>query len=1095
MATGAKIIDGTIVFDRDHNEITAKRIAEELHKAGGNLILPTEEQRRIIESRHFGPAVIIAGAGSGKTETMSQRVLWLVANGVVSPNQILGLTFTRKAAGELSLRIRKRLKELQRVKLIPSDEESEFGQEISVNVSTYHSYAGQILVEHGIRMGIDADSQPLGEAAAWQLAARVVNSFTDLAYDITHKPDYVIDAVMKLSGELGEHNRTAAEIRPFLEENLSQLRAAISGGNQTVRDAIKTAEERLAILPMVEKVDQERLASGQLTFDDQMSLAAKLVEAVPEIGNIERIKNRVVLLDEYQDTSYSQVRFLSALYGNAHSVTAVGDPNQAIYGWRGASAETLGTFADHFGANCEHFDLLTTWRNDKNILDCANLVVEKIGERSPRPSGVKTLIARPGAGAGNLSCGLYATITEEAEAIADYVEKLWRAPGRDDQPADKQQSFAVLVRAKSYISAIESAIRGRGLPTEVVGVGGLLHIPEIADIVALLRLISFPDSGTSLARLLVGPRLALGPRDLAALGSFSRSRARASGTQKSKRLEEIIESGATAEENAREADDFAVGSIIEALEFIDEAPSKDFSTVGLLRLREFASELMALRRELTGSITDSIIEAERFLRLDTETLVRDGWQSGRRHLNQFLDQASTFERTGGTLINFLQWLEAAEREEGGLKPTPVTVNNRAVQILTVHAAKGAEWDVVLLPGLSHEVFPSKGRSNSWTKNCGSLPIRFRGDRLQFQDFEFPPADLAIKASEVKKSLDLFNNHWKEKQYLEELRLGYVAFTRAKTHLFCTAAWFREGKTASEPSELFTLVHQYLQENDQEAVISQTQKPEENPRLLNPMSATWPVTSERAELIRSSAALVNNASALDLADIESIIGSTDDPAWLSLYKDAHALISEIRSNRSEELIYLPHRLSVSTLILLKSNPDELAKNLRRPMPRHIDPFAQRGTEFHLWVERRFAGETLFDDDIFDPMAMPDYPLKELQEKWLASEWAGKDPVAVEEGFETVIAGIVLRGRIDAVYRDGDQYTVIDWKTGRIKTDEELEDSSIQLAMYRLAYSTLHRIPIENIRAGFHYVAQNRTIYRDTLSTEAEIAAIIESIDLL
>ena len=110
------------------------------------------------------------------------------------------------------------------------------------------------------------------------------------------------------------------------------------------------------------------------------------------------------------------------------------------------------------------------------------------------------------------------------------------------------------------------------------------------------------------------------------------------------------------------------------------------------------------------------------------------------------------------------------------------------------------------------------------------------------------------------------------------------------------------------------------------------------------------------------------------------------------------------------------------------------------------------------------------------------------------WADKTPIAVEEGFETVISGVVLRGRIDAVYREGDQYEVIDWKTGRVKTGEDLEDSSIQLAMYRLAYSKLHQIPIENIRAAFHYVADNRTIYRETLSTEAEIASLIDAIEL-
>lgn len=1090
----AKIVDGQIILQR---EITATQIAQALHQAGGKLIEPTDEQRLIIESRHFGPSVIIAGAGSGKTETMSQRVLWLVANEVVAPQEILGLTFTRKAAGELSIRIRKRLRQLRKVGLLPPDPSTGLARDISVEVSTYHSYAGRTLVEHGIRMGIDADSEPLGEAAAWQLTSRIVNSFTDVDHEIVHKPDYIVEAVMTLSGELGEHAKTVSDIRNYLQENLARFEAVTNGSNEAIRDAVLTAKERLAILPMVEKVDQLRLESGQLTFNDQMSYAAKLVESVPEIGGIERSKYRVVLLDEYQDTSYSQVRFLSALFGGGHAVTAVGDPNQAIYGWRGASAETLGTFSQHFGGECREYDLLTTWRNEEKILEFANIVVGKIAELSLNQNSqqnsqkiaVKPLVARPGAGSGFLTCGLYSTVTEEAEAIADYFAAMWNHPERIARLEDDRSSFAVLVRVKAYIPLIESALRDRGIPTEVVGVGGLIHIPEIADIVALLRTISFPDSGTSLARLLVGPRLALGPKDLAALGSYSRTIAQSSHSRRSERLEEILENGA---ESPVEAEDFAIGSIIEAMEVIDAAPSQDFSPEGLRRLKEFAGDLTALRRELTGSITDVIIEAERFLKLDTEVLVRDGWKNGRRHLDKFLDEAAAFQRTGGTIANFLQWLETAEKREGGLKPATVTVNNRAAQILTVHAAKGAEWDVVAVPGLLKDVFPNQTRSSSWTKYPGALPISFRGDHLQFQDFEFPQGDDAIKASVVKKSLDTFNDHWKAKHYLEELRLGYVAFTRAKTHLFCTATWFREGKEAVDPSILFDLLHTYLEDSDPEAILSDIDKPEENPNIANPKSAIWPITSSRATLIQESALLVKKASPLD---VESAIATETDPEKLSLLHDANSLVVELARRRSQEIIYLPDRLSVSSLINLKSNPDEMALNLRRPMPRHTDLFAKRGTEFHLWIERHFGSQTLFDEDLFDPMAKEDFTLKELQDKWLASSWGTRSPISVEEGFETVISGVVLRGRIDAVYRVGDQYEVVDWKTGRIKEGEDLNTASIQLAMYRLAYSKQHGIPIENIRAAFHYVADNQTIYRDNLSSEEEIEAIIGSIELI
>jgi len=1077
----AKIVNGIIEID---SEVSAARIAQALAGAGGKLITPTPEQCAIIESRHFGPTVIIAGAGSGKTETMTQRVLWLVANGVVTPEQILGLTFTRKAAAELSGRIRKRLRQLRSAGLIPGT------GDIAVDVSTYHSYAGKTLAEHGIRMGIDTDGDPLGEAAAWQLTYKIVNSFTEVSPQIYHKPDYIVDAVMTLSGELGEHNSSVPEIRSFLEDFDARLKAVTNGGNDVVRKALEVISERLAILPMVEKLDEHRLVTGQLTFNDQMSYAAKLAETIPEISEIERARYQVVLLDEYQDTSYSQVRFLSSLFGSGHAVTAVGDPNQAIYGWRGASAETLGAFASTFGGTCAEFDLLTTWRNDQKILDFSNVIIDHIAAVAEVPFGVKELRARPGAGDGNVSCGLYVTPEDEAAAIAEYFAKLWKDPVRLAQEQESRSSFAVLVRVKSYIPLIEMALRELGIPTEVLGVGGLIHIPEIADIIALLRLMTYPDAGSALSRLLVGPRLALGAKDLHGLGKYSREMARRSNNQHSKRLEAILEYGL--EENL-DANDFAIGSIIEALELIENAPASDFSVEGLRRLKEFARELTVLRRTMVGSITDKIQIAERYLHLDVETMVRDGWDIGRRHLDKFLDEAAAFQRTGGTLSTFLTWLETAEKREGGLKPASVTVNNNAVQILTIHGAKGAEWDVVAVPGLLDEVFPNTSASSkSWIKYPGSLPIKFRGDRLQLTDYEFPPGDGAIKASVVSKAMTTFENAHKKRHKLEELRLGYVAFTRAKSHLLCTASWFRDGKSAVDQSELFTLLYDFLEKSNSAAIISHVDQPDENPLITNPRSTQWPTPGTRQEVIRQSAALVQSATPITISEV---LESESSAEHLSLLRDAAVIVEELKRLSQEELIYLPQRLSVSTLINLKSDPEQLALDIRRPMPRHTDQYAKRGTEFHLWVERQFGAQTLFDEDLFDPMAAADVPLKELQERWLASRWAGRNPIAVEEGFETVINGIVLRGRIDAIYHEGENYEVVDWKTGRVKAGDDLSTASIQLAMYRLAYSKQHGIPIENIRAAFHYVADNKTIYRENLSTESEIEALIASIELL
>lgn len=170
---------------------TAQQIGDALRIEDPNFKGPSPEQIPIIESTHFGPTVIIAGAGSGKTETMSARVLWLVANGFVKPEEILGLTFTRKAAGELSSRIRKRLRQLRKAGLLPLDPQTGSSVEIAVNVSTYHSYAGRVLSEHAIRMGIDVSAEPIGEAAAGRsqiILSTILIQFLDTRYNIRQRP-------------------------------------------------------------------------------------------------------------------------------------------------------------------------------------------------------------------------------------------------------------------------------------------------------------------------------------------------------------------------------------------------------------------------------------------------------------------------------------------------------------------------------------------------------------------------------------------------------------------------------------------------------------------------------------------------------------------------------------------------------------------------------------------------------------------------------------------------------------------------------------------------------------------------------------------
>ena len=191
--------------------------------------------------------------------------------------------------------------------------------------------------------------------------------------------------------------------------------------------------------------------------------------------------------------------------------------------------------------------------------------------------------------------------------------------------------------------------------------------------------------------------------------------------------------------------------------------------------------------------------------------------------------------------------------------------------------------------------------------------------------------------------------------------------------------------------------------------------------------------------------------------------------------------------------LPARLSTSTLVALHEDRQELALAIRRPMPRGQDQYSRRGTAFHLWVERQFTdAATLFGDeylDYLDPLE-DDSQLEDLKKAWLSSEFADRTPVRVEVPFETTIAGVLIRGRIDAVYATATGFEVVDWKTGSQKLGAS---AAVQLAMYRLAWAKLSGADISHVSAAFHYVPTSVTDRPADLFDEAALIALIQQIN--
>lgn len=1040
---------------------SAEAIAERI-----GLHLPTAEQKNIIEAP-LEPAVVIAGAGSGKTETMSSRLVYLVANGFVQADQVLGLTFTKKAATELSQRVRKRLLLLVRAGLI-----KELAGEISI--STYHSYAGRILGEHALRIGVEPPNRLAGEARVWLLADRIVSRYEGPMSVTNSAPSAVTRYVIDLANEIAEHGKTIAEVEVFTRTLIAELEAIEvtdrHGIRAPVREILDKQRSRLELLPLVALLAEAKHEEGELSFDDQMSLAARIASEVPSVGELERSRYQVLLLDEYQDTSQSQLVLMKSLFGDGHPVTAVGDPCQSIYGWRGASAHTLEAFPTLFprpdGRPAAVYPLMVSWRNDKSILQAANEVSGNIRTLVDTP-----LLPSEHADRGELICGLYLTAEDEATAIGDFVAQRW---------SEGASTCAVLIRKRTQIPLIESALRARGLPVEVVGVGGLLLTPEVADLRATLEVLVNPESGNSLMRLLTGARWRIGPRDLVALSRFSQSLVRANRPNVD----------TDQEEDPR--------SIVDALDQIESAPRENFSPLGFERLLRLSRELSRLRRNLGAPLPDLILEVEYALGIDLEVASHpESAVHARAHLDRFLEEAVDFAEGGGgssMLRTFLLYLSTASETERGLKPGEAEVSKTAVQILTIHGAKGLEWDVVAVAGLTDGTFPSRDRGDdNWLRRASVLPFSLRGDSDALPKFDYRQVS---NQAEVNQLCDRFADECSTHAEREEIRLGYVAITRARHSLLCTSSWWGNGKKVNGPSQLFDAVRRIAEESG--VIASDIERPldESNPLLETDNQASWPIDplGERRSTATMAAQLVADA----------IQNSPPMPAPTnveqeSLFADTQTLLTEFaqRERGVEEYVLLPPRLSVSTLIELSKDQAALAKRIRRPIPNEPNAMARRGTAFHRWLELQFGSMALIDLDELpgsvDSQSDDEGDLKELQSAWNSSVWADRSPVEVEVPFETQVDSILLRGRIDAIYQNADgTFEVVDWKTGAPKEGQAAEDAALQLAAYRLAWAMIKGVDPTKVSAAFHYVRANLTVRPADLKSNAELSALVSAL---
>ncbi|MGY2702528.1 UvrD-helicase domain-containing protein [Nocardioides sp. HB32] len=1038
---------------------------------------PSDQQWAAI-SAPLSPAVVIAGAGSGKTTLMAARVVYLVVTGQVRPEEVLGLTFTTKAASELRRRIRDSLRDAGALEE-PEDAEDGSGDVLEPTVATYNAYAAGLLTDHGLRIGHEPDTRVITDAARYQLGARAIDRFTGDVRHLSDHPATVIQNLLALDSAMSEHlagpdavRALDAQARAGFDRALAE---EVAGKNRvTYREAMEKAifaiDRRTELLDLVAAYRRLKADLGLMDFSDQIELGARLAEEQPDVGELERSRFKVVLLDEYQDTSVAQAVMLSRLFSGGHPVTAVGDPNQAIYGWRGASVSNILNFADTFPAASgavPTYPLTVNRRSDARILEVANRLAAPLHDKYGQ---VEPLVAKPEAEQGSVTTRVFPTHADELDWLVSAVRDAHEAlpdPGG-------WAKIGVLTRDNSHAEDVFDALTGAGVPVEIVGLSGLLRLPEVAEIVATLHLLHDVTANASLLTLLTGPRWAIGPRDLRLLSQRAheiagRQRRSASAASVTDSLLEIADGIDPAE----------LPALDDALADPGEHP---YSPEALERFALLAAELRMLRTYVGEPLLDIVRRIIDTSGTDVElaSAVSPAASARRDNLDLFVKAVAEFQAVDGdvTLPALLAYLTAEDDQGNGLDvATPTEADS--VKLLTVHRSKGLEWDSVFLVGVCETRFPSNRSRTLWTSSPAILPAPLRGDARDLPQLE----------GHDKAALDAYRATTRDHDAEEELRLGYVAFTRAARRLFVSSYLWSPRATPFGPSAYQQVVRDQLDAWGEPAEwLEKPQKGDPNPYDAVDPSRPWPATGTG----REAALRIEAARRVREADPEAEDAGLDtiEAARVAEWDaELERLLAEARRDRGTDLaVPLPSSLSATALSRLRDDPETFARELARPMPRPPSSAARFGTRFHAWVEARFGQQDLFDyGDLpgrADAGIDDDSDLKDLVATFEAGPFATRVPHQVEAPFALVLAGQVVRGRIDAVYAEGDGYLVVDWKTNRSATADPL-----QLALYRLAWAELHGVPLEHVRAAFYYVRTGQVVEPGDLPGRQALEALL------
>lgn len=662
----------------------------------------TPEQHAAIHHQ-YGPLRVIAGAGSGKTATMTEHIAELIRSGIARPDQIVALTFTNAAAGELTTRLQATLKDSR----------------IDVWSGTYHSFGGQIVSDGAAGLGLPVKPRLLSEVEVWLAIRKLLRDGVEIEQldmiNFTGTINLLVEFISRCKDELVSIEMLDDYIASIPEE-----------------DAIHAAEMRDRRRVYAAYSDWCR-ENGAIDFGDQIQMAIHALDTNPQLLATYRNRYRFFVVDEYQDTNYAQAELVKRLAVPEYDLRVVGDPNQSIYRFRGAAVDNIQRLSEEV-PNLVDVSLSVSFRSPQPVLDIANRIVRSEGTPAALRAHEQASTMRPLLAGGE---HWHDEVTWIAETLAVH-----RARGA--------KTMAVLTRKRKLLPAIARALEERGIPAQILGGEGIFDLPAVKDTVATIRLLHNPADTASAVRVLTSPRCGLNDRTVYALRDYLRS------TNYLRSLKQIV---------ADPPADIDPGVVDAAGRFLNELR-------GLVR---------AARTQPVDVMVRKIIAGMQWDHPKVELQALD-------HLTGIAVQF-TRNSVDTSLHAFVDYLEALDQLAGSDARIDAVQESDAVVLMTIHGAKGLEFDVVVLAGLN------KNDAGMTGSQVGILPTDLRHDRDIYPRRE----DFADRS----KYLEAVKEVEKQLSEEEQRRLYYVAVTRAKKHLYLT--WSKRHPSRKTAQKVFPLL--------------------------------------------------------------------------------------------------------------------------------------------------------------------------------------------------------------------------------------------------------------------------------------------------